>query len=45
MSANPAKLFHADAIANGASIMMPGARAKSLALDFYSSVVFEHLHN
>ena len=45
MSANPAKLFHADAIANGASIMMPGTRAKAMSFNFYGSVIFEHLHN
>jgi hypothetical protein len=45
MKANPAKLFHNDAIANGANIMMPGSRAKSMSFNFYGSVVFEHLHN
>jgi hypothetical protein len=45
MKASPSYLLCNDAVANGANVMMPGARAKSLALDFYSSVVFEHLHN
>jgi hypothetical protein len=45
MKASPSYLLCNDAIANGSSIMMPGVRAKKLALDFYSSVVFEHLHN
>jgi hypothetical protein len=45
MSASPSYLLCNDAIANGASVMMPGSRAKSLAMDFYSSVNFEHLHN
>jgi hypothetical protein len=45
MKANPAKLFHNDAIANGANVMMPGARAKTMSLNFYGAVVFEHLHN
>lgn len=40
MSANPAKLFHSDAIANGSSIMMPGSRAKGMATNFYSSFAF-----
>jgi hypothetical protein len=45
MKASPSYLLCNDAIANGSSVMMPGVRAKKLALDFYSSVVFEHLHN
>ncbi len=45
MKANPAKLFHNDAIANGANVMMPGARAKTMSFNFYGAVVFEHLHN
>jgi hypothetical protein len=34
MKANPSFLLCNDAVANGANVMMPGARAKSLALDF-----------
>lgn len=45
MKANPAKLFHNDAIANGANVMMHGARAKTMSFNFYGAVVFEHLHN
>ena len=45
MKANPAKLFHNDAIANGANVMMSGARAKTMSFNFYGAVVFEHLHN
>jgi hypothetical protein len=45
MKASPSYLLCNDAIANGSSVMIPGVRAKKLALDFYSSVVFEHLHN
>lgn len=45
MKASPSYLLCNDAVANGANVMMPGVRAKKLALDFYSSVVFEHLHN
>jgi hypothetical protein len=45
MKANPAKLFHNDAIANGANVMMPGAKAKTMSFNFYGSFIFEHLHN
>ena len=45
MKASPSYLLCNDAVANGANVMMPGIRAKKLALDFYSSFVFEHLHN
>jgi hypothetical protein len=45
MKCNPAKLFHADPLSSGTTVMMPGTKAKSMATNFYGSYVFEHVHN
>jgi hypothetical protein len=45
MKCNPAKLFHADPLSSGTSVMMPGSKAQSMATNFYGSFVFEHVHN
>jgi hypothetical protein len=42
---NPAKLFHQDPLSSGTSTMMPGAKAKQMATNYYASFVFEHVHN
>ena len=43
MTANPAKLFHADPLSAGTMVMMPGIKAKSMATNFYGSFAFDHL--
>jgi hypothetical protein len=43
MTANPAKLFHTDPLSTGTMVMMPGIKAKSMALNFYGSFTFDHL--
>lgn len=40
---NPAKLFHADPLSSGTNLMMPGAKAKQMATNYYSSFAFDHL--
>jgi hypothetical protein len=41
MRANPARLFHGgESVSNGATVMMPGARAKTLATNFYGGITF-----
>lgn len=45
LKCNPAKLFHADPLSAGTSVIMPGAKAKQMATNFYGSYVFEYVHN
>lgn len=40
---NPAKLFHADPLSSGINLMMPGAKVKQMATNYYSSFAFDHL--
>lgn len=42
-TANPAKLFHADPLSSGTSVMMPGAKAQQMTSNFYSSFSFDHI--
>lgn len=45
MNVNAAKLWHSSSsVSVTNSIMMPGATAKTMATDFYSSITFDHLH-
>jgi hypothetical protein len=41
--ANPAKLFHADPLSSGTNVMMPGAKAKSMADNFYGGFSFDKI--
>ena len=41
--ANPAKLFHADPLSSGTNVMMPGAKAKSMADNFYGGFAFDKI--
>jgi hypothetical protein len=43
ISGNPAKLFHQDPLSSGTSVMMPGAKAQQMALNFYSSFALDHI--
>ena len=43
INANPAKLFHADPLSSGTSIMMPGTKAKQMATNFYGGFAFDHI--
>lgn len=42
-TSNPAKLFHADPLSSGTSVMMPGTKAKQMASNYYSSFSFDHI--
>jgi hypothetical protein len=41
--ANPAKLFHADPLSDGTTLMMPGAKAIRMSSNFYGGFVFDKI--